>query len=155
MNLISKSKNKTNHEEIDIFGDETHGVSSESYHENVEFENYCMFLKNNIGNKNILVIPIEDDEGNDKDETGLWRFPLKDMMKWNKKGIYKGENVISLNMSNNRKMEFGNCEHQDFESKCAERAKWLNCFEMKKPTILAHSYEIKGTLKIPRIINLN
>jgi hypothetical protein len=148
MNLISKSKNKTNHEEIDLFEEETHGVSAESYYRNVELENYWVFLKNNIGNKNIMVIPIEDDEAKDSEDPGLWRFPLKDCAKWNRKATNskgKTQQPLLFDKSRQKPQDFG-------EGIATDRAKWVNCVAMD---IKSPNYVEKRKPRGPRLINLS
>lgn len=134
-NLISKSKNRTNGEEIDLFEDE-----SKTAYRNVELENYWVFLK---GNKNILVIPIEDEEI-EMEDRGLWKFPLNELEKLQEqfKNNLKSKKEKEKDISKKKKIG-------DNDQFALNKIKWRDCSEMKIPWTQTTSQ------KKPKFFNLD
>ena len=137
MNLISKGKAKPKSDEIDLFEDEPK-ASSDSY-KNVELENYWVFLKNNMGSKNILVIPIEDDDEKEQEDLGLFRFPYAEMAKFNE--IYdKNRGKIQKIKGKPQKL-------------VVSRIKWNNCFSMDIPASFQKPLDFPH--RKPKLFQLN
>ncbi len=136
MNLISNSKTKPKSTEIDLFEDEP--KVSDNY-KNIELENYWVFLKNNMGNKNILVIPIEDDEEKQKEDLGLWRYPLENLTKLNE--IYQKNQGKPMKNKGNR------------EKFVMNRIKWNNCFSMEIPNSCQKALDFPE--RPPKFFHLN
>ena len=124
MNLISKNKNKSNNEEIDLFEDNEPGDRNTQ-----DLENYWNFLDSNKINKNLAVIPIEDDES-PKIDLGLHKYPLKDLAKWNRKRwdrTYMPPNKKPQELEIQEIID----KEEETERKRRERAPWMNCYEMR------------------------
>ena len=148
MNLISKSKNKLKNDEIDLFEDEPkNGVDN---YKNVELENYWVFLKNNMGNKNILVIPIEDDEEKEKEDPELWKFPYSDMKMFNEeyRTLMKHNNGKQHNNRNNESNY--HYVNRNREKAIINKIKWINCYQMEIPCKNSNL-----PLRKPKIFNIN
>lgn len=123
MNLIT-GKNKSNNEEIDLFEDNEPGDRNTQ-----ALENYWSFLDSNKINKNLAVIPIEDDDS-PKVDLGLHKYPLKDLAKWNRK---RWDRTYIPPKKKPQELEIQEIidKEEEMERKRRERAPWLNCYEMR------------------------
>lgn len=139
--LISKSEKKLKNDEIDLFENENNSNIDNS--KSMEFENYLLFLKNNMSNKNISVISIDDDEEfEEKNHNDLWKNPLTDIQKLNDKYLF-----VKNNKSDKKKQIYSN----DFlENLVVNKKKWENIYTSEIPFI-----NNKIPSKKPKIINLN
>lgn len=123
-NLISKSKNS---EEIDLFENNELGDNKTQK----DLDNYWYFLESNMINKNLAVIPIEDDDS-PKVDLGMHKYPLKDLAKWNRK---KWNRTYIPPKKKPQQLEIQDIikREEEMEKRRMERAPWLNCFEMSWP----------------------
>lgn len=137
-NLISKRNTSMQNEEIDLFENEKNiGVDSGR---NVDLENYLLFLKNNINDKNIMVIPIEDDEELTKNQTDLWKYPVNNISIINDKFRRSLKNLAQKNI----------LKKSDCDKMVVNRNKWENTYFMEIPF---HKESIIS--RTAKVINLN